>query len=53
MRSDMAPSTATANRLPLRNARYLEGLTPLLVAVNKRYKVHASIRIAGLRRDGP
>jgi 8-hydroxy-5-deazaflavin:NADPH oxidoreductase len=31
---------------PLANARALEGLTGVLVAVNKRYKVHAGIRLS-------
>jgi 8-hydroxy-5-deazaflavin:NADPH oxidoreductase len=33
---------------PLVNARALEGLTGVLVAVNKRYKVHAGIRLSGV-----
>lgn len=34
---------------PLANARFLEAITPLLVGLNVRYKVHASgIRITGL-----
>ena len=34
---------------PLSNARLVEGLTPLLIAINKRYKVkHAGVRITGL-----
>ena len=31
----------------LRNARALEGLTGVIVAVNKRYKAHAGIRLTG------
>jgi NADPH-dependent F420 reductase len=33
---------------PLENARLIEKLTPLLISVNKRYKTHAGIRLAGL-----
>ena len=35
----------------LRTARRLEGLTGLLVAVNKRYKTNAGVRITGLDGD--
>ena len=34
---------------PLRLAHSLEGLTPLLLAVNRRYRAHTGIRFAGLR----
>jgi NADPH-dependent F420 reductase len=33
---------------PLASARALEGLTALIVNVNKRYRVHAGLRITGL-----
>ncbi|MBT3943658.1 MAG: NADPH-dependent F420 reductase [Chloroflexi bacterium] len=33
---------------PLQSARYLEGATALLLNINKRYKAHASITVAGL-----
>ncbi len=33
---------------PLANARALEGLTGVIVAVNKRYKAHAGIRLTGV-----
>ena len=33
---------------PLANARTLEGLTAVIVNLNKRYKAHAGVRIAGL-----
>jgi hypothetical protein len=29
-------------------ARYIEGITPLLISVNARYKTHAGIKITGL-----
>jgi NADPH-dependent F420 reductase len=34
---------------PLANARALEGLTGAIVALNKRYRAHAGIRITGIR----
>jgi NADPH-dependent F420 reductase len=34
---------------PLASARALEGMTAVIVNVNKRYKVHAGIRITGFR----
>jgi 8-hydroxy-5-deazaflavin:NADPH oxidoreductase len=33
---------------PLANARTLEGLTAVIVNVNRRYKAHAGVRISGL-----
>jgi predicted dinucleotide-binding enzyme len=33
---------------PLASARALEGLTAVIVNLNKRYKAHAGIRISGL-----
>ena len=33
---------------PLANARALEGLTGVMVAVNRRYKAHAGIRLTGV-----
>jgi len=43
---------------PLRQARNLEGFTAVIVAVNRRYRVHAGVRVARLsdeklRRLGP
>jgi 8-hydroxy-5-deazaflavin:NADPH oxidoreductase len=34
---------------PLANARALEGMTAVLLNVNRRYKVHAGIRLVGLK----
>lgn len=34
---------------PLASARALEGLTAVIVNVNKRYKTHAGVRITGVR----
>lgn len=33
---------------PLKHARALEGLTGVIVAVNKRYKAHAGVRLTGV-----
>lgn len=33
---------------PLRAARYLETLTPILIGVNRRYRAHAGIRLVGV-----
>jgi 8-hydroxy-5-deazaflavin:NADPH oxidoreductase len=33
---------------PLANARTLEGITAVIVNLNRRYKAHAGVRIAGL-----
>jgi NADPH-dependent F420 reductase len=33
---------------PLANARTLEGLTAVIVSLNRRYKAHVGVRIAGL-----
>jgi predicted dinucleotide-binding enzyme len=47
--SRAAPSTGRAyDAGPLANARALEGLTGVLVAINKRYKAHAGIRLTGV-----
>ncbi len=34
---------------PLRSARALEGMTAVLIAVNKRYKAHVGLRVTGLQ----
>ena len=34
---------------PLASARALEGLTAVIVNINKRYKAHAGIRVTGVR----
>jgi NADPH-dependent F420 reductase len=33
---------------PLANARALEGLTGVIVSINKRYRAHAGVRVTGL-----
>ena len=35
---------------PLASARALEGMTAVIVNVNKRYRAHAGLRVTGLRR---
>jgi 8-hydroxy-5-deazaflavin:NADPH oxidoreductase len=32
----------------LEMARYMEGLTPLLISVNSRHKAHAGVKLTGL-----
>jgi predicted dinucleotide-binding enzyme len=34
---------------PLASARALEGLTAVIVNLNRRYKAHAGVRITGVR----
>ncbi len=36
------------NAGPLETARIVEGLTPLLISINVRYKAHAGLRVTGL-----
>lgn len=36
---------------PLRMARYIEPLTAMIISINKKYKAHAGIQIAGLSHD--
>lgn len=33
---------------PLRNSRYIENLTPVLLSINRRYRIHAAIKIDGI-----
>jgi NADPH-dependent F420 reductase len=42
------PGLRAVNAGPLEMARIVEQLTPLLISINARYKVHAGIRIVGL-----
>lgn len=42
------PGLRAVNAGPLEMARIVEQLTPLLISVNVRYKVHSGIRITGL-----
>lgn len=36
---------------PLRNSAYVENLTPLILAINRRYGIQAGIRIEGVEAD--
>jgi len=45
---DQMPGLRPVNAGRLENARYLEGMTALLININRIYKAHGSIRIAGL-----
>jgi NADPH-dependent F420 reductase len=42
------PGLRPVNAGRLETARLIEGLTPLLISVNARYKTHAGIRVTGL-----
>jgi NADPH-dependent F420 reductase len=42
------PGLRAVNAGPLEMARIVEQLTPLLISINVRYKVHAGIRVTGL-----
>jgi len=45
----MLPGARAVDAGPLRNARLIENLVSLLIAINRRNKVkHAGIRITGL-----
>ncbi|MBW3576568.1 MAG: NADPH-dependent F420 reductase [Actinobacteria bacterium] len=36
---------------PLRNSQYVENITPVLLAINRHYDIHAGLRIEGIQRD--
>ncbi len=42
------PGLRPVNAGPLETARIVEQLTPLLISINVRYKIHAGIKITGL-----
>jgi NADPH-dependent F420 reductase len=42
------PGLRPVNAGRLETARLIEGLTPLLISVNARYKTHAGIKLTGL-----
>ena len=44
----LIPGLRAVNAGALETARIVEGLTPLLISINVRYKAHAGIRITGL-----
>ena len=48
---ELIPGLRAVNAGPLEMARIVEQLTPMLIAINTRYKAHAGIRITGLPGD--
>jgi 8-hydroxy-5-deazaflavin:NADPH oxidoreductase len=42
------PGLRPVNAGQLETARLIEGLTPLLISVNARYKTHSGIKLTGL-----
>ena len=46
------PGLRAVNAGPLEMARIVEQLTPMLISINARYKVHAGIRITGVPDAG-
>jgi 8-hydroxy-5-deazaflavin:NADPH oxidoreductase len=51
--ADVIPGCRGIDAGPLRLARYLEGLTAVVVSVNRRYKIHAGVRITRPRPSCP
>ena len=47
------PGLRAVDAGPLRYARFVEGITLLLVGINIRYKAHAGVRIDGLPERAP
>lgn len=45
---ELIPGLRAVNAGGLETARIVEGLTPLLISINVRYKAHAGVRITGL-----
>jgi predicted dinucleotide-binding enzyme len=48
---DRIPGLRPVNAGTLETARLIEGLTPLLISVNARYKTHAGIKLTRLPDD--
>jgi NADPH-dependent F420 reductase len=48
---ELIPGLRAVNAGALEMARIVEQLTPMLISVNSRYKVHAGIRLTGLPDD--
>ena len=46
--ADEVPGLRGVNAGPLENARYLEGVTALLISINRIYKAHGSIKVVGI-----
>jgi len=49
----LVPGLRAVNAGGLETARIVEQLTPLLISINARYKVHAGLRITGLPEGDP
>ena len=49
--ADQIPGCRGVDAGPLRVARQLEGFTAVIVGINRRYKIHAGVRIARLGDD--
>ena len=49
--ADAIPGCRGIDAGPLRLARYLEGLTAVVVSVNRRYRIHAGVRITRLSEE--
>jgi hypothetical protein len=47
------PGLRAVNAGPLEMARIVETLTPMLIAINVRYKTRAGIKIVGLPEESP
>jgi len=50
---ELVPGLRAVNAGALEMARIVEQLTPLLISINARYKLHAGIRITGLPESSP
>jgi 8-hydroxy-5-deazaflavin:NADPH oxidoreductase len=50
---ELVPGLRAVNAGTLEMARIVEQLTPLLISINARYKLHAGIRITGLGDGSP
>jgi hypothetical protein len=49
--ADQIPGCRGVDAGPLRLARQLEGFTAVIVGINRRYKIHAGLRITRLGDD--
>jgi NADPH-dependent F420 reductase len=49
--ADQIPGARGIDAGPLRMSRQLEGFTAVIVGVNRRYKIHAGVRITGLSEE--
>jgi 8-hydroxy-5-deazaflavin:NADPH oxidoreductase len=49
--ADQIPGCRGVDAGPLRMARHLEGFTAVIVGINRRYKIHAGLRISRLGDD--